>query len=127
MRLQHIFHRRSIAGFKFALDIHNLLDSRHVPGLLLQFVDVSIELGVLLLRKAGSASAGNQGKAQQDIGTSEMGTTQVGAILWRRSELTFQKLKVGLEIWREEPGVDLASNGTEDGLDEKWDFGVLDA
>jgi len=48
------------------------------------------------------------------------------ALAGRVDQVVFEEVEVGLQLWIDEAGVDLAGDAVGDGLEEEGDWGVLD-
>jgi hypothetical protein len=66
-------------------------------------------------------SSSDQGKAQNDVGASEILTTEIVSAIRRGSQLSLQEGKVGLQVGSKEVLLDFVRYAICDRFDEKWD------
>jgi len=61
-----------------------------------------------------------------NIRSGELVAAEELAFARRVDEVVFEKVEVGLQLWIDKPGVDLAGDAVGDGLEEEGDGGILD-
>jgi hypothetical protein len=93
----------------------------------LKLVDISIQQRVIRsIDHLQSLLTSLQGERHQDISGSEIFAAKETSSVGCRSQLRFQKVKVGFEVWLEVHGFESGDDAACDGSNEEGDFVALE-
>lgn len=111
------------SGIRLASLLFNSLNRSLVPIHTLKLVDVSIQLRIISrIDDLQSLLASLQRERHQNIHSSEILAAKEASAIGCSSELGFQKVKVGFEVWSEVHGFEFAVDTAGDGTEEEGDF-----